>query len=251
MIENIACGRGRRLTCTGGAIGGIGKVIQTHRGTASRLLFVALLVLPGLMPPRDAVAQGAVTVPDKIELVKLVRATMSALNHANFTGNYTVLRDLGAPGFRAANTAARLAANFSDLRDRNLELSPLLVVDPIFTRPASFDERGMLRITGYFPTRPQRIVFDVTYQVAKNRWRLIGISINAESAEAASALPTEPNSAPAAAAAVVPDSAPTGPIPAPAAAAAAAAVPDSAPAGLETMQSGPNVDWRQDLGTSQ
>ena len=38
----------------------------------------------------------------------LVRTTLLALDQANKTGNYTVLRDLAAPGFQV-DTAARLA----------------------------------------------------------------------------------------------------------------------------------------------
>ncbi len=82
---------------------------QAHRSTASRLLCLAFLVLFAATAPRDAVAQGPISVPERHMLVLLVRATMVALNHANFTVNYTVLRDLGAPAFRNANTSARLA----------------------------------------------------------------------------------------------------------------------------------------------
>ncbi len=38
----------------------------------------------------------------------LVRSSLLALDHANETGDYTMLRDIGAPGFQI-NTAARLA----------------------------------------------------------------------------------------------------------------------------------------------
>jgi hypothetical protein len=38
----------------------------------------------------------------------LIRQTLLALDQANKTGNYTVLRDLGSPDFQA-NTAAGLA----------------------------------------------------------------------------------------------------------------------------------------------
>ena len=198
--NEIACGRGRRLTCTGKAGGGIGKVIQAHRGTASRLLkFVVILVLLGIASPRDAVAQGQLPVPDDIVLVQLVRASISALNQANFTGNYTVLRDLGAPSFRRSNTSAQLAVAFSDLRSQNVELGPLLVVNPVFTRLPYFTERGRLHLSGYFPTRPKRVKFDLWYEAVANRWRLFGLSVNTESAEAASAPPAEPGTTPAAA----------------------------------------------------
>ena len=36
----------------------------------------------------------------------LIRSTLLTLNDANRSGNYTVLRDLAAPGFQARNSAA-------------------------------------------------------------------------------------------------------------------------------------------------
>jgi hypothetical protein len=47
---------------------------------------------------------------------------MLALHHADETGNYTVLRDLGAPGFQAANTASRLSEIFANLRAQRIDL---------------------------------------------------------------------------------------------------------------------------------
>ena len=48
--------------------------------------------------------------PDAEKIVLLLRTTLITLNDALQTGNFTVLRDMGAPGFRDANTAARLGA---------------------------------------------------------------------------------------------------------------------------------------------
>ena len=138
---------------------------------------VAFLVSLAAMAPRDAAAQDAVAMPHNLVLVQLVRSTMIALNHANSTGNYTVLRDLGAPSFRNANTSARLAVIFSKIRKKNLELRPLLVVDPVFAPPPGFDKRGLLRLRGYFPTRPERINFNLSYQVVAKRWRLFSVSV--------------------------------------------------------------------------
>jgi hypothetical protein len=63
----------------------------------------------GLAEPGHA----QVPVPDTARAEYMIKTTLVALNHANLTGNYTVLRDLGSPRFRAGNDAARLAAIFS------------------------------------------------------------------------------------------------------------------------------------------
>ncbi|MFN5718420.1 MAG: hypothetical protein ACK463_28405, partial [Bradyrhizobium sp.] len=62
-------------------------------------------------PPSQPSAQQQAAKPANIDrngVLMLIRSTLLALDHANKSGNYTVLRDLGASGFQV-NTAAKLA----------------------------------------------------------------------------------------------------------------------------------------------
>ena len=85
--------------------------LRSQRGRAV-LLAALFAVASGTL----AWAQAGPPPLDRARVNILVRTTLVALNNANLTGNYTVLRDLGAPGFRAANTAARLGALFARAR---------------------------------------------------------------------------------------------------------------------------------------
>jgi len=107
----------------------------------------------------------------------LIRSTLLTLNDANRTGNYTVLRDLAAPDFQAKNTAADLAQIFSDLRRRNFDLFSVALAAPQLSAPPALDGNGMLRLTGFFPTRPLQINFDLLFQNVSGQWRLFGISV--------------------------------------------------------------------------
>jgi hypothetical protein len=129
----------------------------------------------------------------------LIRSTLLTLNDANRTGNYTVLRDLAAPDFQAANTAADLAQNFTDLRRRKFDLFTVALAAPQLTAPPGLDDHGMLRLTGFFPTRPLQINFDLLFQNTGGQWRLFGISV-ATPQVAAQPQPEPPTPAPPAAA---------------------------------------------------
>lgn len=107
----------------------------------------------------------------------LIRSTLLTLNDANRSGNYTVLRDLAAPGFQAHNTAADLSQSFSDLRRRNFDLYGAALLSPQLTAVPALDQRGFLHLAGYFPTRPQQINFNLLFQNVANQWRLFGVSI--------------------------------------------------------------------------
>jgi hypothetical protein len=154
------------------------------------LMLVALLLLwsassyaapPQKAQPSDPGAQAPAVQPAPAigaeQALYLVRSTLLTLNDANRSGNYTVLHDLAAPGFQAKNTAADLAQIFSDLRRRNFDLFAVALLAPQFNAPPALDASGKLRLTGFFPTRPLRISFDLTFQTVGGQWRLFAISV--------------------------------------------------------------------------
>ncbi len=127
---------------------------------------------------KAAPARAQVVMPDAEKIVLLLRTTLSTLNDALQTGNFTVLRDMAAPGFRDANTAARLAQSFSDLASKRVDLSPTSIIAPQLTQPPGLDkQKGMLHLKGYFPGQPVQIDFEMLYQAVDGRWRLFGLSV--------------------------------------------------------------------------
>jgi hypothetical protein len=135
-----------------------------------------LMALAGTVAARAQQPDVAMPGPEKVVL--LVRNSLITLNNALKTGNYTVLRDIGAPGFREANSAARLAQIFADLGAKNIDLSAVAVITPQLTQQPSLDpEKGMLHLKGYFPGKPVQIDFELLYQAVNGQWRLFGISV--------------------------------------------------------------------------
>ena len=128
--------------------------------------------------PAEPAAAPQQALPVSVEqALYLIRSTLLTLNDANRTGNYTVLRDLATPDFQARNTAADLAAIFTDLRRRNFDLYGAALLAPQLTAAPALDGEKRLRLTGFFPTRPLQINFDLMFQVEAGQWKLFGISI--------------------------------------------------------------------------
>lgn len=126
-------------------------------------------------PPPLAV--NTLPMPAPEQLLGLIRSTIIALNQANQTGNYTVLRDLGAPDFRNGNDASRLGAIFQVLRDQAVDLGPLLHISTEVSQAPAMDGNGLLRLVGFFPTEPLRVNFDLSFQLFENRWRPYTLSV--------------------------------------------------------------------------
>ncbi len=135
-----------------------------------RAFLLALLVA---LPARAE----TLPVPDQTEAARLVWSTLTALDHANRTGNYSVLRDLSAPGFREANTAADLAMIFAQLRANDPGLARVLLAQPVFTAPPGLAEDGRLYMAGSFPARPVGVGFELLFEPVAGEWRLFGISV--------------------------------------------------------------------------
>jgi hypothetical protein len=127
----------------------------------------------------------------------LIRSTLLTLNDANRTGNYTVLRDLASPDFQNKNTAADLSDSFADLRRRHFDLFSVALAAPQLAAAPALDGNGMLRLTGFFPTRPQQINFDLLFQNVAGQWRLFGISVATPQVSAQPAPAPAPNPPPA------------------------------------------------------
>ena len=127
------------------------------------------------------------TIPNDERLLMLINSTLIALNQANVTGNYSVFRELGAPGFQVANTTGQLANTFAELRNRNFDLSPILLLQPKLVQKPEITGLGMLRVTGFFPTAPEQLNFDLMYQWVKGQWRLFGIAADTGPAAPATA----------------------------------------------------------------
>jgi hypothetical protein len=144
---------------------------------AARALGFLLTCVTAMALASSAAAQSpAIDSVDAIH-VAMVRNALAALNHANITGNYTVLRDLASPEFRQRNTAADLADAFALHRRRKLDLSPTMVVCPVWSKLPGLSA-GRLELIGAFPTQPHALEFVVCYVETQEGWVLDEVAVN-------------------------------------------------------------------------
>lgn len=124
-------------------------------------------------PPQSAPRPAQI---DRNGVLILIREALLALDQANKTGNYSVLRDLGSPAFQN-NTPARLAEIFAKQRNENVDLSGVAVIDPQLTLLPQIEASGLLHMSGFFPSVPTQVNFDLAYAAVNGQWRLFGISV--------------------------------------------------------------------------
>jgi hypothetical protein len=108
---------------------------------------------PQAQLPAEPQTQPSISQPkiDDVALAILIKSAITAVQHANATGNYSVLRDLGTPGFRERYDQAKLTAIFATFRARVINLSPSLMLLPSLSKPVEFTPQGQLRVEGTLP----------------------------------------------------------------------------------------------------
>ncbi|OZA94640.1 hypothetical protein U4960_07695 [Altererythrobacter sp. H2] len=115
--------------------------------------------------------------PSQLELSKLIWSTFAAVDHANRSGNYSVLRDISSQGFQIANTASRLSEIFAGLRNSQIDLSNAFLVPPTYLEAPRLVREDLFQVKGLFQLRPISLAFDFTYQWEQGRWKLYAINI--------------------------------------------------------------------------
>lgn len=154
--------------------------IGSGRHAPARFLLSAAVLISGASGAAAQVqtqpTTTAVSAPDIQTVNKLVWSTLTAIDHGNLTGNYSVLRDLGAPAFQANNNAASLAGVFASVRNQRVDLSNTLLLAPTYEfAPGMIN--GLLRVRGAFALRPTAIRFDLLYAFVAGRWQLFGVAV--------------------------------------------------------------------------
>ncbi len=155
-------------------------------GSRLPLLVMAVLGFGSATVEADAISPAA-QIPsnlaeqklDNISLAILIKTAVIAVYQANLTGNYSVLRDLGTPGFRDRYDQAKLTGIFASFRARGINLGPTVMLSPILTRPAEFTPSGQVRLIGVFPTQPLQVQYALIFQQSGGSWLIDGVAVDA------------------------------------------------------------------------
>jgi hypothetical protein len=136
---------------------------------------LAMLAVPVLAQEQPAAVQTELPPPGFMEM--LIKNTLVALNQANLTGNYSVLRELGTPAFQTKNSTARLSESFAALRERGVDMSGIVLLKANLTDAVR--QNDVLELKGFFPSEPLQIRFHAVFAAYQGKMRLHGVAVSA------------------------------------------------------------------------
>jgi hypothetical protein len=122
---------------------------------------------------------GALTVPPDTELKKLVKGTLLDFNTAVRVQSFEAFHGTGSAALQQTESAAALRKSFQGFIDRKVDIGGIKNLDPVYQPPPAIDDRGVLRLAGYFPTKPQ-VKFKLSYVREGANWKLYSIAVQRE-----------------------------------------------------------------------
>lgn len=138
-----------------------------------RLAFFAALFVGAMLG--TAHAQPA---PDKIGQEILIKATLLTFNDANVTGNYTVLHAKLSKPFRDQFPPEKLKAAFKEFADKRIDFDLIAARPPIPSQEPAVNDQGVLKLYGYFDTKPSRVNYQLEFIRSDGEWKAIKINVD-------------------------------------------------------------------------
>jgi len=128
--------------------------------------------------PAAVPVQSSAGTPSPAVLETLLKRYILAFNHANITGNYAVFHALLHPRFSSRFNAERLSEIFTVFRRKKVDLGIVATMKPRIKPAPRIDEQGRMQITGWFPTRPSRVLFRMIFRRDGGTWKLTSIRVS-------------------------------------------------------------------------
>ena len=113
--------------------------------------------------------------------VMIVRSMIIALNHANLTDDYSVLRKLGTSEFARVNREEKLSNSFREFRLKKIDLVKCSVLTPVFITSPLVDRNRILTLNGYFLDDNVKLNFSILVKVLERQFKLSAFSVSFDS----------------------------------------------------------------------
>jgi hypothetical protein len=142
--------------------------------------YLAAVVVDALLLVVPARAENQLPMPQFQEL--LIKGALLTLNDADITGNYAVLHAKLSKPFRDEFSPEKLKDTFKALVDQKADWFMIAGMPPVSSE-AVIDDKGVLRLRGYFDTKPSRLNYDLKFFPSEGQWKPYGMNVDLKAPE--------------------------------------------------------------------
>jgi hypothetical protein len=131
-----------------------------------------------------AISYGATKkVPDDATVRRLVHRSMILFSDAIQTESFWEFYENASVAWQKELTEQKLANAFRSFIDRQVNMSGIVNMDPIFDVPPEISTEGYLVVTGHYPTKPYEVHFTLRYIYELPEWKLLGLNCHLKKVE--------------------------------------------------------------------
>jgi hypothetical protein len=127
----------------------------------------------GMVSEKTLAAQRA-----EAEYQRLAMEALLEFNRAVKAKDFTAFHEKLSTPMKKQFTPQRLATTFKEYVDKKIDIGPIKNFTPKFDRPPATDDKGVLRMAGYYPTEPLQVRFELGFIRDQDVWKLSAISVN-------------------------------------------------------------------------
>ena len=151
------------------------------RMTLAMLVIVIVSGVSIALSPRngdEVKVPAGVKIPTEATLQFLATKSFLDLDQAIRANDFRTFHSSIAEIWKNETTVQELSKAFQDAVNARVRLQGVTEVLPIFDRRPTFDENGVLVLSGHYPMSPLSLDFQLGYVYDAPEWKLVGISFN-------------------------------------------------------------------------
>jgi Ca2+-binding EF-hand superfamily protein len=118
--------------------------------------------------------------PAESELRRLTDETILAFAEAVRKKDFSGFYERFTKAQKQQGTAKDLQAAFQEYIDKQVDLSCIKGVAPVYDKPPAIDKDGSLSLKGAYPSKPLRVTFDLSFGREAESWKLDGLTVGFE-----------------------------------------------------------------------
>jgi hypothetical protein len=116
-------------------------------------------------------------VPGDKEAAALVSHTLKKLNEGIHKKDFTAFYNDTSMLWQSQTSMAKVERAFTKFIESGLNLDGIVETKPVFDEKR-LNSEGALLLKGYYPTQPNRVLFDLKYTYELPMWKLLGITVS-------------------------------------------------------------------------
>jgi hypothetical protein len=118
-------------------------------------------------------------VPEEADIKSMTESSLLSFGRAVKKKDFSTFYDGVATVWQKQTTPEKLEEAFKDFYGKNVDLpAAIKEMDPVFNHKPEINSDDVLIVKGYYPTTPNRIVFELKYLEEEGDWKLVGINVN-------------------------------------------------------------------------